>query len=375
MISPVLVAGGGLAGAAAACLLAQAGRAVTLIEREANPVEKICGEFVSAEAQATCRRLGLDLATLGGHPIHRLRLVRGEKSVSCVLPFTGLGLSRRVLDAALLGHAARCGAELRLGQTASLRHTQNRLVVETADGEAWRPGILLLATGKQDMRAARRHAPSPPDLVGFKLHLRLAATQQAALAGHVEILLLRQGYAGLQMIGGGLANLCLLVERARLQAAGGNWDGLLADLLASEPHLHARLAGAAPPEAPPLSIFRVPYGFVHAPSAADPPDIWRLGDQMAVIPSFTGDGMSIALHSAAVAVSGVLGGQDAAEYHRQMRRDIAAQIGRAGALYRLGRAPAGQAALMGAVRLWPGALRLAARLTRVPQSAQCRAAA
>jgi flavin-dependent dehydrogenase len=372
MTPPVLVAGGGLAGAAAACLLAQAGREVTLIEREAGPVEKICGEFVSAEAQATCRRLGLDLAALGGHPIHRLRLVRGESAVACDLPFAGLGLSRRVLDAALLRRAESCGADIRLGRSASLRRTRDPIVVETADGAAWQPEILLLATGKQDLRAVRRHAPAPPDLIGFKLHIRLARAQQAALAGHVEIILLRQGYAGLQMIGDGLANLCLLVERARFQAAGSSWEGLRDDLLAGEPHLCRRLGGASPPEAPPLSIFRVPYGFVHTPSAADPPGIWRLGDQMAVIPSFTGDGMSIALHSAAVAAAGVIGGQDAAGYHRQMRADIAAQIGRAGVLYRLGRAPAGQAALMRAVRLWPGALRLAARLTRVPQAAQAR---
>ena len=108
---------------------------------------------------------------------------------------------------------------------------------------------------------------------------------------------------------------------------------------------------------------------MHAPSAADPAGIYRLGDQAGVIPSFTGDGMSIALHSASVAVQCHLDGIDAAAYHRRLRRDIAGQIGRAAALYRFARRPAGQALLMRIAAAWPAGLRLAASLTRVPRGA------
>lgn len=74
--------GGGLAGGAAACGLAlggfaAGGRAVTLLERDRAPVDKICGEFLSVEAQASLAAIGLDVAALGGHRISRLRLVRG----------------------------------------------------------------------------------------------------------------------------------------------------------------------------------------------------------------------------------------------------------------------------------------------------------
>jgi flavin-dependent dehydrogenase len=86
---------------------------------------------------------------------------------------------------------------------------------------------------------------------------------------------------------------------------------------------------------------------------------------MAVIDSFSGDGMSIALHSAARAAAAILSGENAAQYHRRMRRDIAGQIARARFLYRFGRdyTPT----LMRLARAWPGSLRLAARLTRVPE--------
>ena len=371
---PIIVAGGGLAGATAACLLARAGREVLVVEREAQAADKICGEFISAEAQDYLERIGMDLATLGGHPIRGLRLVRGTRIASSKLPFTGLGLSRRVLDEALLRHAGQCGAQILRGRTATLKQDREPIVLDVTGGEELRTETLFLATGKQDLRGIRRHFAAPPDLVGFKLHLELAPSQRAALAGQVEILLLRDGYAGIQMVENGRSNLCLLVERSRLQRAGGNWEGLIEDLMRTEPHLRTRLAGAAPPARQPLSIFRVPYGFVHAPGADDPPGIFRLGDQMGVIPSFTGDGMSIALHSAVVAASHHLSGLTAADYHRRIRRDIGSQIARAGALYRIGRTAPGQALLMHLATIWPRGLRLAASLTRVPRWAVSRSA-
>ena len=48
----IAIIGGGLAGSSAACVLARAGRPVLLIERTAEPHHKVCGEFLSIEAQA-----------------------------------------------------------------------------------------------------------------------------------------------------------------------------------------------------------------------------------------------------------------------------------------------------------------------------------
>jgi flavin-dependent dehydrogenase len=370
---PVIVAGGGLAGSAAACVLARAGVPVVVIERETQPVEKICGEFISAEARDYLRHLGLDIAALGGAAISGFRLVRGDRVVSCALPFAGTGLSRRVLDEALLRHAASYGADIRRGQTVSLKRDHDPIVLTSSDGAELRADTLFLATGKHDLRGIRRPVAGAPDLVGFKLHLRLAPAQQAALAGHVEIMLLDRGYAGIQMVEHDMANLCLLVARSRLQEVGGHWDGLIDALRRTQPHLRTRLTGAVALAPKPLSIFRVPYGFVHAARADDPPGIFRLGDQMGVIPSFTGDGMSIALHSAVIAASCHLASVSAAAYHRRIRHDIAGQMGRAGALYRLGSAAALQPILMQLAALWPGSLRAAATATRVPRRAVSRA--
>ena len=351
-MSRIVIAGGGIAGASAACLLARDGCEVTVLERSLGPTDKICGEFLSAEAQHYLARVGIDPVALGGHPITNVRLVRGGTLVQNALPFRGLGLSRRVLDEALLAHAERSGAAVMRGVTA------NEIT----------PELKFLATGKRDLRGLKRDVPGgPEELVGFKMYYRLAPAERAKLSGAVEVILFRGGYAGLQLVESSRANLCLLVHRDRLAKAGNNWDALLAALRDESVHLRHRLAGAEPLLERPLTIARVPYGFMHRPDAAEM--LFRLGDQACVIPSFSGDGMSMALHSAALAVRIFREGGAPRQYHERLRGDVAGPIRRAMGLYRLGRFGPGQMLLMHGLRLWPALMRMAAKATRVADTA------
>lgn len=349
----VLIAGGGLAGAAAACLL---GPDATLIERETAPHDKICGEFLSWETQAALHHLGVDPVALGAAPIDAVRLVHKKTIVRTPLPARGLGLSRRVLDEALLQQAAANGARIVRG------HAVRHLVPGGVDVEGLgrlQAGRVLLATGKHELRGARRRAVGEP-LVGLKMFYRLAPGQASELAGHVEVALFPGGYAGLQPVEDGLANLCLLIARPVFEAVGATWPGVAAHLTATTPHLARRLNGAEQHLARPVTIFRVPYGFTHRPAQDDMPEVFRLGDQMGVIPSFSGDGMAIALHTAFAAARA----SDAGFYHRCMRRDLQSQIARAMTLHRIGQSHPNLVAT--AARAWPGALAWIARLTRVP---------
>ncbi len=341
-----LIAGGGLAGGAVACLLAQAGHDATVIERSTGPTHKICGEFLSHEVQHYLRRLGLDVAGLGGHAIGQVRLVIGGHAVTASLPFCGLGLTRRTLDEAVLARAAALGATVRRGET-----------VTSPDG------ITFLATGKHDLRGARRLTAPPEELVGLKMYYRLAPDQHHALEGCVEVILFEGGYAGLQRVENGHANLCLLVHRRHL----ADWNDPFSQLCREVPHLARRLAGGTALLERPLSIARVPYGFVHVAEAAD--KLYRLGDQACVIPSFSGDGMALALHSSALSVFHYLRGDLPHVYHTALARDVSGPIRRAMWLYRMGSLPIGPAVLRHATRLWPTLLRHVAALTRVPAEA------
>jgi hypothetical protein len=181
----------------------------------------------------------------------------------------------------------------------------------------------------------------------------------------VEIVLFEGGYAGLQLVDGGRATLCLLASRARFAREGGAWDGLLAALLAESPHLARRLAGAAQCLGRPLAIAGVPFGFLHVPDEGGPQQLFRLGDQAGVTASLAGDGVAIALHSGRLAASLHLAGQDARAYHRQLRARLQRPVRLAVAVHSLCRGKA-QPWVVRACQAVPFALRLAASWTRVP---------
>lgn len=371
MTGRTIIVGGGPAGAAAACLLARAGRPVLLLERDAGPRHKICGEFVSVEARAALAGLGVDIARLGAAPIDAVRLIHGRDTARSRLPFRGFGLSRKAMDEAVLRKAQELGATVMRGiAVRSVAAAGDGLAIEASGFGRVDADALFLATGKHELRGARRETARESDgLIGFKMHFSLLPAQRAELEGHVEIVLHEGGYAGLQMVEAGTANLCLLVRRERFARAGGRWAAFLAGLRRECPHLDRRLEGAVALLEKPLSIARSPYGFVHRPGAADPPGLFRLGDQVGVIQPFAGDGMAIALHSARLAAETHLAGQPAMTFHRNIRRNIGGRIRLASLLYAAGRTGGGRAALVRTSRLWPGALRLTAAGTRLPRSA------
>ena len=111
----VVIVGGGPAGSACACVLASKGLSPLVLERESEPRHKICGEFISIEAQGILAALGVDLQSLGGALIGTVRLVFEHEIVETTLPFEGIGLTRRALDEALLRQAEASGARVRRG--------------------------------------------------------------------------------------------------------------------------------------------------------------------------------------------------------------------------------------------------------------------
>ncbi len=113
----VVVIGGGPAGGAAAAILARAGRRVLLLEKETYAHHKVCGEFISAEAQYYLQKLGIDLLALGAKPIDHVCIVHGAKVSRTALPFGAVSLSRYVLDEQILQVAMKSGAEIKRGTT------------------------------------------------------------------------------------------------------------------------------------------------------------------------------------------------------------------------------------------------------------------
>jgi flavin-dependent dehydrogenase len=160
-------------------------------------------------------------------------------------------------------------------------------------------------------------------LLGFKMYWHLRDPE--ALGGRVELHLFPGGYAGLEMVEGDRANLCLVVRKSAFSGLGGRWGSLLGHLHETCPGLAVRLSRAVPCAAKPLAVAAIPYGLVQEKSDG----VWRLGDQAAVIPSFTGEGMAIALHSARLAADVFGSGRDPEVFQRRLARDVRGQVRRA----------------------------------------------
>jgi menaquinone-9 beta-reductase len=358
----VVIVGGGLAGSAAATTLARAGRRVALIEKESQAHHKVCGEFLSHEALVYLHALGVDTAALGAVPINSVRLA-GRFGVSeAPLPFASRALTRRRLDEELMRLAEQAGAKVLRGcRVLSLDPADEGWSAQLADRDVVAASAAFLATGKYDLRERPRPEGRQGDLIAFKMYWRLAPAQAAALDGHVELHLYRNGYAGLMPVEDGAVNLCCLVKRSEYLRLGARWDKLLAAMQQGCPHLRQRLQGADPLLPKPLAISAIPYGFVREHSEG----AWILGDQAAVIPSFTGDGMSIALHSGRLAAAMYLRGETAGNFQQRLHSELSRQVSLATVLSLAMVSGPRRMLVEAAVRFWPGILRHAAIRTRV----------
>jgi flavin-dependent dehydrogenase len=360
-----LIIGGGLAGSAAACCLARAGKKTLLIEKEARAHHKVCGEFLSFEAQTYLRKLGVNLGTLGATPLRFVRLSMGRQSARARLPFTALSLSRFVLDEHLLALAAAYGAEIRRGYKATRLMSVDRRWQAEANGLAdVEADAIFLATGKHDLNGSKRPPGRQNDFIGFKMHFTCTARQRQALSLHTDIMLFDGGYAGLQPIEDGKANLCLLIDKHRFAELGRNWQALLVDLAQSSVHLSEFLEEAIPCWRRPIAIASLPYGYIHAPSG-EREGVYRLGDQFAVIPSFSGEGMSIALHTAKLSVNNFLSNGTAMDFHRRARQEIKPQMRIALRLARIIEKPAIRGLGFAACRFFPTLMTQVTKQTRL----------
>jgi hypothetical protein len=74
----------------------------------------------------------------------------------------------------------------------------------------------------------------------------------------------------------------------------------------------------------------MPFGFLRSEPVA--PNIYPVGDQLAVIPSFAGDGTALALASGVMAAHAVLRGEAACSFQRRMVAGHRTQFRLVGAL-------------------------------------------
>src|SRR5215207_4860264 len=114
-----IILGAGPAGSTTALLLARAGWSVAIVEKDAFPRRKVCGEFMSATNAPLLALLGVDdvVRERAGPEISRVGLYSGSECMEAAMPsFSdrsapwGRALGRDLLDTALLARAVAAGA-------------------------------------------------------------------------------------------------------------------------------------------------------------------------------------------------------------------------------------------------------------------------
>lgn len=298
----LVVIGAGLAGSGLAAYVAAQGYRVLLVERRRLPAHKVCGEFLSPEAQASLQTLGVHapLARLAPAAMDAATLTTATgTTLHTSLPGTAWGLSRYAMDAALVDAATAAGATVVQGTTAL------SYAPVGAAGDGWCVTLrdaagthdiptraVVVASGRHTspgLRAAQHTRPNAETAVGVKCHMR-----GIDLPPQVELYLFPGGYTGLGLVEDGAVNVCLLVSRAAFRHAGNTPHAMLHAMQAWNPALRRRLAGGS---IVPETVQAVAPVDTHRP-AVPWAGVARVGDAVTMIPPLCGDGMAMALRSA-----------------------------------------------------------------------------
>ena len=370
MTNQPIIVGGAIAGSAAAIDLARIGAKPLILEKMQEAGDAICGGFLSWQSVTALERLGLPPSVLAGQTITKLRLFAGTAYAQASLPQPGIGLSRHRLDTLLNQQALALGVAIERGVT--IRTIADGAAI-TADGTRFASPTIFLASGKTALPGQARIPPpavARDPVIGLRIRLPSSAHLAALLADYVELFLFDRGYAGLVRQEDGSTNLCLAVHKSRLTQVGGRPADLLADWAKTQPHLADRLRDWDPlrPIAPGFdAIAAVPYGWMAGKATNDLPQdgCWRLGDQAAVIPSLAGEGMGIALATAASAVSAWQQGHTAAAWQHSMARQLSMPMTIARMAWQVAESARWNVLAVRALAKSPGIIRLLGQMTRI----------
>lgn len=326
-----VVVGAGPAGSATAARLAGAGHRVLLLDREEFPRTKPCGECVNPAALRALEELGALRAVLD-RPHAPLRGWRVCPSFGPDFVGTfpnqgrGVAIARDQLDAVLLDHARGRGAEVRTGaRVAGLLREAGRVrgvrLGREGAGEEIAARLVIGADGLRSVVVRRLGLlRRPPRLRKLALTAHVAGLER--LDGRGELHAFAWGCIGVAEVGGGAANVTVVVGEAQAAEVAGAREDFFDAVLRGQP----RFAGG---ERTGVVLATGPFDWPTRRAVAD--GVLLVGDAAGYYDPFTGQGIFRALRGAELAAgvadsalrAGDTGARALLPYERARRRAFA----------------------------------------------------
>lgn len=214
---------------------------------------------------------------------------------------TGLGLPRRIVDAVLLGAARDAGATVAEGMAARelLRNDDGMIVGVLARDGSSSPRVLRARAivgadglGSIVARRAGLHARGRVRRIAFVAHV--AGVE--GLTPMTELHVTHDGYIGINDLGGGIANVALVVPAAAARRAGGDVQRFFEERIAAIPGVRHRIdLGRIVRDV----LVTGPFDAMCRRSTAD--GVLLVGDAADFFDPFTGEGICTALRGAELA--------------------------------------------------------------------------
>lgn len=287
----VVIVGGGLAGLTSAIHLSKFGISALVIEKNAYPKHKVCGEYISNEVLPYLNYLGLDPFILGAKKIDKFLLSTKKNSViETQLPLGGFGISRFTLDDALAKKAIENGVTIEQDSVVNIQFFDNQFKVETKSALHFTAKIVIGAYGKRsaiDIKLDRDFIKNEAPFLAVKTHMKGNFPEDL-----VALHNFKGGYCGLSKVEDGSINVCYITDFKSFKKHKDIED-FQKNVLFENPNLKEIFENSIDLFPKPLTISQISF----ADKSPVENHILMCGDTAGMIHPLCGNGMSMAIRS------------------------------------------------------------------------------
>ena len=290
----VIIVGGGLGGLISSILLSRGGLHTLLIEKNSYPFHRVCGEYISNEVIPFVEKHDLFPHELNPSSINKLKLSStGGSYFLRALDLGGFGVSRFAYDPWLANKAKESGVEIiQNTEVQSITKKENWEVI-SRDGSAYYSQLVIGAYGKRtklDQKLKRPFLAKKSPYVGVKYHVK-GNFDPSSIALHN----FRGGYCGFSKVEDDTFNLCYLTHRDPVKRHG-SIQNFEKNVVMKNLHLRNIWENAD-------FVFDAPYVINEISFKAKEPifdGVFMIGDSAGMITPLAGNGMAMAIRSAAM---------------------------------------------------------------------------